>query len=63
VDHINGIFETVRDLCVEAGLRLALGQKARWAFLIDQAAELLAERSRQLGVRVGDSTKAPKGLQ
>jgi hypothetical protein len=37
VDHTSDIMATVRDLCVEAALRLALGQKARWTFLIDQA--------------------------
>ncbi len=52
VDPTSDIMDTVRDLCVEAALRLARGQKARWAFLIDQAAELLAERSQRLGVRI-----------
>jgi hypothetical protein len=56
------IMDTVRDLCFEAALWLVLERRPRWAFLIDQAAELLAERSRCLGVRTSDSIKLPMGF-
>jgi hypothetical protein len=55
--------DTVSDLCFQAALWLVLGKWRRWAFLIDQAAELLVERSRCLGVPTGDSIKAPMGFQ
>jgi hypothetical protein len=60
VDATSDIMDTVRDLSVEAALRLARGEKARWAFLIDQAAELLAERSQLIGVRTVNRSRCAR---
>lgn len=60
MDHITLLLITAQDLCTIASFRLAARQKARLAFLVDQAAELLAERARRCRARCGDSTTLPE---
>jgi hypothetical protein len=63
MDLANDLMDTATDLCRQAALCFALRRGIRWAFLIDQAAELLAERARRLGARAGDITQAMGTLQ
>jgi len=63
MDHVTDLLSTAHDLCITAAFRLAARQKVRWAFLIDRAAELLAERARRYRVRCGDSITPPGTYQ
>lgn len=60
MDHVTLLLVTAQDLCTIASFRLAAHQKARVAFLVDQAAELLAERARRWRARGGDSAALPE---
>jgi hypothetical protein len=60
MDDVTHLLITARDLCTIASFRLAARQRARLAFLVDQAAELLAERARRCRARCGDSAALPE---
>lgn len=60
MDHVTHLLITAQDLCTVASFRLAARQKGRLAFLVEQAAELLAERARRYRERCGDSTALPE---
>jgi hypothetical protein len=58
MDHVTHLLLVAQDLCTVASFRLAARQKARLAFLVEQAAELLAERARRCRGRVGGGSTA-----
>lgn len=60
MDRVIDLLLTAQDLCTTASFRLAARQKARVAFLVEQAAELLAERARRCGLRCGGSSAVPE---
>lgn len=60
MDDLIHLLITAQDLCTIAAFRLAARQKTRWAFLVEQAAELLAERARLWRARCGDSCTLPE---
>ena len=60
MDHVTLLLSAAQDLCTIASLRLAAQQKARVAFLVEQAAELLAERARRCRTRRRDFASLPE---
>ena len=60
MDDVAHLLIVAQDLCTVASFRLAARQKSRLAFLVEQAAELLAERARRCRGRGGESSALPE---